>query len=49
MPKTDAYKNAFDKDLFSYDYSRDLFSHNYAFQEETINYFNNKIDNSMYF
>ena len=49
MPKTEAYKNAFDKDLFSYDYSRDMFSHNYAFQEETINYFNNKIDNSMYF
>lgn len=48
MPKTLAYENLFEKDLFSYDYRYNAFMHNVVEQDETIGYCNNKIDNGDY-
>lgn len=47
-PKTLAYENAFEKDIFSYDYRNDQFICNIVDPNENIGYFNNKIDNGDY-
>lgn len=48
MPKTDVYETAFEKQMFDYDFNYDMFYTDYTTSDETINYFNNKIDNGNY-
>lgn len=48
LPKTAAYANAFEKDMSTYDYSHDAFGTSISPTEQSINYFNNKIDNGNY-
>ena len=48
VPKTNVYQNAFKKEMFSYDFNNDMFEVNETPSDQTINYFNNKIDNDNY-
>lgn len=48
LPKTQVYQNAFEKDIFTYDFNYDAFGLDVSPPDQTINYFNNKIDNGNY-